>query len=134
MVTSKLKAVIQADIHRVWETVTEVDRYTWRRDLSKTHVVSETQFIEYTKSGYPTVFTVTALEPLRRWEFDMENTNMRGHWTGTFQALGGETQVEFTEVVEAKKLFLKPFVKLYLKQQQALFLADLTRTVCLESR
>ena len=134
MVTSKLKAVIQADIHRVWVTVTEVDNYTWRRDLSKTHVVNETQFIEYTKSGYPTVFTVTALEPLRRWEFDMENTNMRGHWTGTFQALGGETQVEFTEVVEAKKLFLKPFVKLYLKRQQALFLADLTRTVCLESR
>ena len=134
MVTSKLKAVIQADIHRVWVTVTEVDRYTWRRDLSKTHVVNETQFIEYTKSGYPTVFTVTALEPLRRWEFDMENTNMRGHWTGTFQALGGEPQVEFTEVVQAKKLFLKPFVKLYLKRQQALFLADLTRTVCLEGR
>lgn len=31
-----------------------------------------------------TTFTVTVNEPYKRWEFDMENGNMKGHWTGVF--------------------------------------------------
>ena len=42
--------------------------------------MNENQFIEYTKEGYPTTFTITAVEPYKRWEFDMENSNMKGHW------------------------------------------------------
>lgn len=81
-------------------------------------VISEKQFIEYTKDGYPTTFTVTVVEPYKRWEFDMENTNMKGHWSGVFISRGKETEIEFKENVTEKKFFLKPFVKLYLKKQQ----------------
>lgn len=63
------------------------------------------QFIEYTKDNYPTTFTVTAAEPYKRWEFDMENTRMNGHWVGTFVAKGDETEVEFTEHITVKKSF-----------------------------
>ncbi len=63
----------------------------------------------------------------RRWEFDMENSNMKGHWTGIFTARGDETEIYFTEQVEAKKLFIKPFVKSYLKKQQAQFVADMIK-------
>ena len=47
--------------------------------MSKIEVLSGTQFVEYTKGGYATTFTVTASEPQKRWEFDMENSNMKGH-------------------------------------------------------
>lgn len=57
----------------------------------------------------------------------MENTNMKGHWSGVFTSRGKETEIEFTEYVTAKKLFLKPFVKLYLKKQQKQFVADLEK-------
>lgn len=62
------------------------------------------------------------------WRSDlrkMENSNMRGHWTGRFVAIGNETEIDFTEQVAAKKFFLRPFVKGYLKKQQAQFVADL---------
>lgn len=127
MTTSNIKAVFKSDIQKVWQTVLAVENYKWRSDLNKVEVISEKQFIEYTKDGYPTTFTVTAVEPYKRWEFDMENTNMKGHWSGVFTYRGKETEIEFTEYVTAKKLFLKPFVELYLKKQQKQFVADLEK-------
>ena len=120
MATSNIKAIIPCDIHRVWKVVTEIENYTWRSDLSKTEVISDKQFIEYTKEGYPTTFTITITEPYKRWEFDMENSNMKGHWVGIFTSKGNETEIDFTEQVT---------VKSYLKKQQAKFISDLKKAV-----
>ena len=54
--------------------------------MSKTEIINENQFIEYTKDGFSTTFTITAVEPYMHWEFDMENSNMRA-WIGVFTAL-----------------------------------------------
>ena len=130
MATSNIKALIPGELQKVWELVLDIENYAvWRSDLSKTEVISDKQFIEYTKDGYPTTFIVTLVEPYRRWEFDMENSNMTGHWTGIFTAKGDETEIDFTERVEAKKWLLKPFVKLYLKKQQAQFVADIRKVL-----
>ncbi len=129
MITSNIKAVIQSDIHKVWETVREVESYAWRSDLSKTEILSEKQFVEYTKKGFATIFTITAAEPYKRWEFDLENSGIKGHWIGVFTQNGEETEVDFTEKVFVKKFFLKPFAKSYLKKQQARFISDLQRAL-----
>ena len=130
MATSNIKALIPGELQKVWELVLDIENYAvWRSDLSKTEVISDKQFIEYTKDGYPTTFIVTLVEPYRRWELDMENSNMTGHWTGIFTAKGDETEIDFTERVEAKKWLLKPFVKLYLKKQQAQFVADIRKVL-----
>lgn len=125
MAISKIKAVFQSDIKKVWETVTSLENYAWRSDLSKIEVLSKNQFIEYTKEGYATTFTITVAKPYERWEFDMENSNMKGHWTGVFTQKGGQTEIEFTEDVTAKKIIMKPFVKAYLKKQQSQYVSDL---------
>lgn len=52
---------------------------SWRSDLSKIEILNENQFIEYTKDGCMTIFTITIREPFKRWEFDMENDNIKGH-------------------------------------------------------
>ena len=130
MAVSNIKALITGELQKVWELVLDIENYgAWRSDLSKTEVISDKKFIEYTKEGYPTTFTVTLVEPYRRWEFDMENSNMTGHWTGIFTAKGDETEIDFTERVEAKKWLLKPFVKLNLKKQQAQFVADIRKAL-----
>ncbi len=130
MATSNIKALIPSELRQVWDFVLDIENYAaWRSGLSKTEVISDKQFIEYTKDGYPTAFTVTVIEPYRRWEFDMENSNMKGHWTGIFTAKGDETEIDFTEQVEAKKLLMKPFVKPYLKKQQAQFVADIRKAL-----
>lgn len=85
------------------------------------------QFIEYTKNGYATTFTITLFEPYKRWEFDVENINIKGHWIGIFTQKGEKTEIDFTEDVTAKKVLMKPFVKAYLKKQQARYVKDLAR-------
>ena len=128
MAVSNIKALIPGELQKVWDLVLDIENYgAWRSDLSKAEVISDKKFIEYTKEGYPTTFTVTLATPYRRWEFDMENSNMTGHWTGIFTAKGDETEINFTEQVKAKKWLLKPFVKSYLRKQQTQFVADIMK-------
>lgn len=129
MAISKIKDVFQNDIKDVWNVVTSLDNYQWRSNLSRIEVISDKQFIEYTKGGYATTFTITVSEPFERWEFDMENSNMKGHWTGVFSFQNGQTEIEFTENVTAKKLIMKPFVKSFLRKQQELYVSDLRKAL-----
>ncbi len=129
MAVSNIKAIFHSDIQRVWAVVTSLEDYRWRSDLGKIEIVDQKQFIEYTKEGYATTFTVTATEPCKRWEFDMENSNMKGHWVGIFTQKGEETEVDFTESVTAKKILMKPFVGAYLKKQQKQYVADLQKAL-----
>lgn len=123
MAISNIKSTFQSDIQKVWKTVTSVENYTWRTDLSRTEILNEKQFVEYTKEDYATTFTITVTEPYKRWEFDMENGNMKGHWIGIFTQKGEQTEIIFTENVIAKKFFMKPFV------QQAQFISDLEKAL-----
>ena len=125
MAVSNIKATFQCDIKIAWETVTSLENYTWRSDLSKIEILNDKQFVEYTKGGYATTFTTTVVEPYQRWEFDMENDNMKGHWTGVFTQKDGQTEIDFSEDVAAKRLIMKPFVKAYLKKQQTQYIEDL---------
>lgn len=125
MAVSNIKAVFPSSIKNVWDIVTSLENYQWRSDLSRIEILNDKQFVEYTKDGYPTTFTVTGTEPYKRWEFDMENKNIKGHWIGMFTEKDGHTEIDFTEEVMTKKVIMKPFVRTYLKKQQELYVADL---------
>ena len=127
MAISNIKVSLPCDIQKVWEAVTSLEDYAWRSDLGKIEIVNENQFIEYTKDGYATTFTITVKEPCNRYEFDMEKGKMQGHWNGIFTKKGNSTELDFTEDVTAKKLLMKPFVKGYLKKQQQLYVSDLKK-------
>lgn len=128
MSVSTLKATFDCDIIKIWDIVTDVKNYpVWRSDLGRTEILDKHQFIEYTKSGYSTMFTITMTKPYSRWEFDMDNSNMSGHWGGAFLQDGDITTITFTEDITAKKWFLKPFVRSYLRKQQEQFVKDLKK-------
>lgn len=129
MAVSNINAVFPRDIHKVWSIITDVEHYDWRSDLSKTEILNDKQFVEYTAEGYATTFTTTVMEPYQRWEFTIENSNMQGHWTGVFTERNGQTEINFIEDVTAKKLWMKPFVRGFLKKQQELYVADLRRAL-----
>lgn len=129
MAVSNLKVMFACEVEKVWNVVTSLENYSWRSDLDRIEILNEKQFVEYTKEGYATTFTITAMETCKRWEFDMSNDNMEGHWTGIFTSKNGKTEIDFTENVTAKKIFMKPFVKGYLKKQQALYAADLKKAL-----
>ena len=129
MAVARIKEVLECDIEKVWRTVTSLEDYSWRSDIERIQKMDENKFVEFAKGGIPTLFTVTSCEPFERWEFDLENENMKGHWTGIFSRKGGATEIEFTEEVEAKKLVMKPFVKSYLKVQQFTYIEDLKKAL-----
>ena len=129
MAISNMKAVFQCDVKKVWDIVTSLENYAWRSDLSKIEILNEKQFIEYTKEGFATTFTITATEPLKRWEFDMENDNIKGHWVGIFSQKDGLAEIDFSEDVTAKKFFMKPFVRSFLRKQQTQYISDLQKAL-----
>lgn len=126
MQKSIMSTVLHKDIKTVWNTVTSLNNYAWRSDLDNLEVIEEgRKFIEHTKEGYATIFTITDFEPMKFYAFTMENDNMKGNWTGTFEEVSDGVKIVFVEEVTAKKIFMKPFVKSYLKKQQALYCKDL---------
>lgn len=127
MATSRVTKYFPCPVERVWQVVTDLTNTAWRSDLARVEVLDETHFVEYTKSGYTTNFTVTACEPLRRWVFIMENGNMSGSWEGVFESAEDGAQLHCTETVSAKRWWMRPFVPGYLKRQQRLYLDDLRR-------
>lgn len=130
MAVSTIRAEFKSDAKKVWDIVTSLEHYSWRSDIEKIEILKrDKKFAEYTKEGYVTEFTITAYEPYRRYEFDMENGNMAGHWSGIFSGKNGKTMIEFTEDVTAKRLFMKPFVKMYLKKQQEQYIEDLRKAL-----
>ena len=93
MATSRVTEYFPYPVEQVWQTVTDLTNTAWRSDLKRVEVLDETHFVEHTKSGYATNFTVTAYEPLRRWAFTMENGNMSGSWEGSFEAAENGTRL-----------------------------------------
>lgn len=129
MAISEIKAVFSASVQDVWDMVTSLENYQWRSDLGKIEKLNEKQFVEYTKDGFSTTFTITVSQPYKRWEFDIENSNMKGHWTGIFAEKDGQAEIIFTEDVTAKKVIMKPFVKAFLKKQQTQYVSDLKKAL-----
>lgn len=130
MAISNIRVLLPYDLEKVWNTVISLDNYKWRSDLSSIEIIEDgKRFVEYTKDGYATNFTITVLDPMSRYEFDMDNANMHGHWIGTFSKEQGGCLIDFTEDVIPKKIIMKPFLKGYLKKQQSTYLADLKQAL-----
>lgn len=124
-----IKVTLPCQLETVWEVVTSLHNYSWRSDLSKIEIRNEREFVEYATNGYATTFTITVMVPYQRWEFDLENDNVCGHWVGLFAKDGDKTKIEFTETVDAKKWIMKPFVGMYLKKQQTAYIMDLKKAL-----
>ena len=133
MTVSNLKSVLPGDVHKAWSVVTTASKYPrWRTDLSRVQILGPEAFLEYTADGYVTKFTIIRAKPGQLWELEMDNNNLHGRWVGRLRQRGLATVVDFTEYVSVKKVWMKPFVKGYLKKQQAQFITDLRRAICSE--
>ncbi len=108
MVKSNIKKEFNCDIEKLWNIITDNTNYTWRSDLSKIEIIDDKHFIEYAKNNYPTYFTITSKENLKEYRFDIENTNIKGKWTGIFKELSnGSVELDFTEEIETNNIIMK---------------------------
>ena len=125
MAVSNLRATLICPIEIVWDTVTNLNDYSWRSDLKDVRIIDEHNFIEITKDGIETYFKITECIKYQSWIFEIENKNIKGTWVVKFYAEGDKTILDFTENIVSKKSILKPFISLYLKRQQKIYFRDL---------
>lgn len=125
MATSNMKVTILCPIEIVWDTVTNLNDFSWRSDLKAVKIIDEHNFIEITKNGIETYFRITECIKYQSWIFEIDNKNIKGTWIGKFYSKGDKTILDFTENVVSKKIIFKPFISLYLKRQQRIYFKDL---------
>ena len=126
MTKSVIKEVLPYNINTVWNAIRNIEAYPqWRSNISRVEILDDARFVEYGKNAFPTTFIITKEEKPFLWEFDIDNSNIQGHWIGILHETENGTETEFTEVISVKKLILRPFVKAYLKKQQSRFMEDL---------
>jgi len=125
MATSNMKVTILCPIEIVWDTVTNLNDFSWRSDLKAVKIIDEHNFIEIAKNGIETYFRITECIKYQSWIFEIDNKNIEGTWIGKFYSKGDKTILDFTENVVSKKIIFKPFISLYLKRQQRIYFKDL---------
>lgn len=128
-ITSTMETVVSQPPETVWAIVTDLDNWRWRSDLEGLEQTGPDTFVEYGKGGFATHFTVTCCQAPAKWAFTLENANMKGFWTGEFQAAPEGTKITFTERLTPKKGWMRFLVKGYLRRQQAQYFADLKRAL-----
>ena len=125
MATSNMKVTILCPIEIVWDTVTNLNDFSWRSDLKAVKIIDEHNFIEIAKNGIETYFRITECIKYQSWIFEIDNKNIKGTWIGKFYSKGDKTILDFAENVVSKKIIFKPFISLYLKRQQRIYFKDL---------
>ncbi len=126
MTTVNIKTNINADIQSVWDAVTSLENYSWRSDLERIEILEYgNSFVECTKDGFATKFNITKVEPLKTYEFTMQNKNINGSWVGKFNEVGNVTSIDFTENISTNNIIMKIFMKKYLKKHQEKYITDL---------
>ena len=125
MAISNIKVTLLCPVEIVWDTVTNLNNFSWRSDLKDVKIIDEHNFIEISKNGIETYFRITECIKYRSWIFEIDNKNIKGFWLGKFYSKGDKTILDFTENVVSKKVIFKPFISLYLKRQQRIYFKDL---------
>ena len=129
MAKSRIMITLDCPVNRVWDKVTDFSNSEWRSDLSKTEILDSAHFIEVSKSGITTKFTVVGQDKCQKLVLLVENKNMKGKWEGLFTCHDNHTTLDFSEDLVSKKLILRPFIKRYLRKQQSLYVADLIKAL-----
>lgn len=127
MAVSKISVTVPYEVNTVWNLVTDLTHFEWRSDIKAIKRLDELTFVEVSNEGYETVFHITKMEPDALWEFDLENSNMKGHFSGRFIDEGANTTLEFSENITPKFAILNLIVGIYLKKQQKQYIKDIEK-------
>lgn len=128
MITVSKKAQFNCSAEQLFRIITNNKEYGWRSDLERIDIIKGgNSFIEYTKKGVPTLFTVTTRIPNKKYEFKLQNNNLTGKWMGELHDTEGGSEMVVTESIHVKSRLLSLFAPFFLKRQQEIYLKDLTK-------
>ena len=130
MASYETKTMFDCTVEKAFELVATVEKQMeWRTDLKEVEVISPRQFIEHTKDGYSTYYTVTKMGYNQYWQRTFENENLEGFSLYTFIPKGNKTQFVMTEKARTSKLLMKPYVRNFLKGHQYHYIHNLKEAI-----
>lgn len=127
---SSLVVEVNYPVLQVFQVMTNNEVYHWRSDLDHIEIVDDIHFVEYTKQGYKTKFTITKKEENCIYEFDMENKQFSGHWIGKLEAVSQHiTKLSLQEKLYIKNPWMEvlSYLAMPLKKIQKQYVADLQK-------
>lgn len=128
-IKAEKKVLLNADIVKIWDTITDNTDYAWRSDLTEIRVENELEFTEVDKSGIETEFEIIKKEPYQSYEFKLHNQNMKGRWRGVLEEKKDGTELSLNEELEVGSWFLGLFAGGYVKRQQNRYIKDLRKKI-----
>ena len=122
-----ISAIFDASAAQVWKTVTDLQDWHWRSDISRVQADSAGRtFVEYAPSGTATYFRITAFAPCRWYAYDMTNQKMSGRWEGFFTPLDdGGTMVEFSTILPGHNPVADLLLLARIRRRQQQYISDL---------
>ena len=123
------KETFSCEAEKVWEVLENLSDCSWRRNIREIEVISDTQFVEISKEGYRTSYTIVEKEECKSVSLEFENENMHGSTTMILCEENGVTTAEFWLEVLTSKSFMKPFVKAAMRISHAEYLEDLQKAL-----
>lgn len=126
LIQSVYKETLPFSKKEIWDIITNNTNYEWRTDLEKIEIVDETHFVEIDLNHFQTNFNITKMEAMTLYEFQIQNKNLNGIWSGELKEINNDsTEVTFTEQIEVNNLLMKLLAKSFLKKQQKRYFKDL---------
>lgn len=128
MPKSVYQAVFPYPAEAVYHAMADLSCWQWRSDLAGLEILENgNAFMEISKNGSRTHFTITEKQIGSRYAFEMEGEWFTGQWLGEFSAVPGGTRVVFTEKIRMKRWPLRLIAPLCLplKKMQKTYAIDL---------
>ncbi|MDD3340618.1 MAG: hypothetical protein PHN72_00230 [Bacilli bacterium] len=128
----EIETIIEAEIEKVFDIVTNKQDYRWRSNVENLICLDNNHFVEYYKGGDSTTFIITKNKRNREYAFDIENKVFDGEWLGKFYPQeNGTTKMNLTVFIHIKnplQRFLSYILKNPKKVQQQ-YIRDLKEKV-----
>lgn len=83
----EMKIDFKSSVEEVFKIVSNMDDCSWRSDLSKVKKVDNHTYLEYDRKHNVTNINITNCRRNIQFEYDIQNNNYMGHWSGQFAPL-----------------------------------------------
>ena len=83
----EMKIDFKSSVEEVFKIVSNMDDCSWRSDLSKVKKVDNHTYLEYDRKHHVTNINITNCRKNIQFEYDIQNNNYKGHWSGQFAPL-----------------------------------------------
>jgi len=121
------KAILLCPVEDIWDALTNVSDYQWRRNVSRVRKEDENRFYEYDENGRETEVLVTKKETCKNLVCSYKNERMTGRVFIKLEGRKNRTIMIITEVVNGTAKEDPSVPGGMTRKRQARFLADLKK-------